>query len=109
MFSMEPKQKEGSNKVESLIEDGSYDYPVEFSVKDTKFPPMKEMKIGKEYMLMVCVKPIRMSVNKKEQMDMTLQIMEMGMSNEKKEDLKKEEELDGMIEEMYPGKKKNKK
>lgn len=106
MYNMVPKKKEGSNKVESCFdEDGSYEYPVEFSVKDAKFPPMKEMKIGQEYMLMVCVKPIRMSVNKKEQMDMTLQIVEMGMSKESKEDLKKDEELDGMVAEMYPKKK----
>lgn len=103
---MVPKERDNKGEV-CLSEDSSYEYPVEINVKGSKFPPMKEMKIGKEYVLTVCVKPVRMSVNKKEEMDMTLQVIEMGESKESKEDMKKEEELDGMVAEMYP--KKNKK
>jgi hypothetical protein len=105
MYNMMPKERKDMNEEKACCPEGDFEWPTEMSVTSKKFPPIKDMKFGKEYMMTVCVKPIRMSIGKEDKTDMTLQIMEMGMSKMSKDDAHKEEELDEMVESMYPKKK----
>lgn len=106
MYNMVPKPRQKSNKGEELmVEDsGEYEWYREIDVDSNKFPPAKDMQVGKEYTLTVTVKPCRISVDKKGKTTVCLEIQEMGVSD-KKEPKTKEKIITDMVDEMYPKKK----
>lgn len=71
-----------------------------------QFPEISNMKVGKECMLLVKVKPTRFSINEKEgteaKSEMCFDVLEVGMSDDQNES--SDEKTNKMVDKMYPPK-----
>lgn len=99
MVNVGKKPKKGMDEP-CLISSDSVRYPY-LSVDSEQFAGCKDMKVGKEHTMQIVVKPTRVSIDKDGRMDMSMDVIQMGMEEKDSEDSK----MDKMVDKMYPAKK----
>jgi len=84
-------------------------YP-HLDINSEAFPMIKDMKVGEKCMLMIEVKPVRVSTSesegKEEKTSMCMEIRKIGMADDQESGMEKDEKMDKMVSKMYPEKKK---
>jgi hypothetical protein len=80
-------------------------YP-HLDINSEAFPMIKDMKVGEKCMLMVEVKPVRVSTSesegKKDNTSMCMEIRRIGMADDQEAGKESSEKVDKMVEKMYP-------
>lgn len=79
-------------------------YP-HLDINSEAFPMIKDMKVGEKCLLMVEVKPVRVSTSesesKGEMTSMCMEIRRIGMADDQEASMEKDEKIEKMVGKMY--------
>ena len=95
-----------------MLEPGSKNkkYYPHIDLNSKNLPEIKDMKVGKKYIMTIEVKPIRFSINESEgsekKASMCFEVSKVGLADDQDSSMEKDEKMDKMVEKMYPEKKK---